>query len=225
MGENDNDSLTRVLIVAGYASVRAGLTALLADAPGIAALGTAEDVNDALARLIADLRPDALLFDASGDNTDSASLTALLPTLANDGPPLVVLSDRPERDMMRLAAAELPGWACLRRDADAPQIIGAVRAAAAGLVALDRTLALPNAIPAAPRRPNAGEFPGETLTPREIEVLELMATGIPNKIIASRLKISLHTAKFHVAQILGKLNAESRTEAVTVGARRGYVTL
>lgn len=221
---SEDDSITRVLIVAGYASVRAGLTALLSDAPGITALGTAEDVNDALARLIADMRPDALLFDASGDNTDAASLNRLLPLLVSDGPPLVVLSDEPERDMTRLSTAEIPGWGCLRRDADAPQIVGAIRAAAAGLIALDRTLALP-AAPAAPRRPNADEFPGENLTPREIEVLELMATGLPNKVIASRLKISLHTAKFHVAQILGKLNAESRTEAVTIGARRGYVTL
>jgi DNA-binding NarL/FixJ family response regulator len=222
----DNSEQTRVLIVAGYASVRAGLMALLADAPGIIALGAAEDVNDGLARLIADLRPDALLFDASGDNTDATSLTQLLPLLANDGPPLIVLSDRPERDRERLANADLPGWACLRRDADAPQIIGGVRAAAAGLVALDRALALPPPPPASSiRRPNADEFPGETLTPREIEVMELMSLGLPNKVIATRLKISLHTAKFHVAQILAKLNAESRTEAVTIGARRGYVTL
>jgi DNA-binding NarL/FixJ family response regulator len=55
--------------------------------------------------------------------------------------------------------------------------------------------------------------------------MELMSLGLPNKVIATRLKISLHTAKFHVAQILAKLNAESRTEAVTIGARRGYVTL
>jgi DNA-binding CsgD family transcriptional regulator len=58
-----------------------------------------------------------------------------------------------------------------------------------------------------------------------MEVLQLMAHGLPNKRIAARLGISLHTAKFHVAQILAKLDAGSRTEAVTRGARRGYVTL
>ena len=223
----DENNTTRALIIAGYASMRAGLQALLADAPGVEALGAAEDVNDALARLIADLRPDALLFDSSGDGPDEDSLSLLLPMLAQDGPPLVVLSACPERDMTRLIKAELPGWACLRRDADAPQIIGAVRAAASGLVALDRTLALPIAAPAATpvRRPFVDAPPGETLTAREIEVLDLVALGLPNKVIATRLKISLHTAKFHVAQILGKLNAESRTEAVTIGARRGYVTL
>ena len=66
---------------------------------------------------------------------------------------------------------------------------------------------------------------GETLTVRETEVLQLVAQGLPNKIIASRLGISLHTVKFHVAAILAKLNASSRTEAVTLGARRGYVVL
>ena len=221
----DENNVTRVLIIAGYASMRAGLQALLTDAPGVEALGTADDVNDTLARLIADLRPDALLFDASGDEAEDDSLSRLLPLLAQDGPPLVVLSERPERDLLRLTTAELPGWACLRRDADAPQIIGAVRAAASGLVALDRTLALPRATPAPVRRPSPDEPKGDVLTPREIEVLDLVALGLPNKVIASRLKISLHTAKFHVAQILGKLNAESRTEAVTIGARRGYVTL
>jgi DNA-binding NarL/FixJ family response regulator len=67
--------------------------------------------------------------------------------------------------------------------------------------------------------------PGETLTAREIQVLQLMAQGLPNKIIAARLGISLHTAKFHVASILSKLGAASRTEAVTLGARHGFVAL
>lgn len=56
-------------------------------------------------------------------------------------------------------------------------------------------------------------------------MLQLMAQGLPNKIIASRLGISLHTVKFHVASVLAKLDATSRTEAVTLGVRRGYVLL
>jgi DNA-binding NarL/FixJ family response regulator len=69
---------------------------------------------------------------------------------------------------------------------------------------------------------------GETeagLTPREIEVLAAMADGASNKMIARRLGISFHTVKFHVASILAKLDAESRTEAVHVAARRGLLTL
>jgi DNA-binding NarL/FixJ family response regulator len=63
------------------------------------------------------------------------------------------------------------------------------------------------------------------LTARELEVLRMMAEGAPNKIIAWRLGISEHTVKFHVASILSRLGASSRTEAVTIGIRRGLVLL
>ena len=64
---------------------------------------------------------------------------------------------------------------------------------------------------------------GEALTPRELEVLRMLADGLGNKEIADRLRISDHTAKFHVAQILAKLGAGSRAEAVAIGMRRGLV--
>jgi DNA-binding NarL/FixJ family response regulator len=65
----------------------------------------------------------------------------------------------------------------------------------------------------------------EALTPRESEVLQMLASGLANKEIAARLTISEHTVKFHVASILGKLGAGSRTEAVSLGIRRGLVLL
>ena len=71
-------------------------------------------------------------------------------------------------------------------------------------------------------RNDAGPAP---LTPRELEVLAAMADGASNKAIARRLGISFHTAKFHVAAILAKLNADSRTEAVTTAAQLGLVML
>jgi two-component system, NarL family, response regulator YdfI len=223
---------TRVLIIAGYASVRAGLHALLAAEPCVQVLGAVEEIGDPLARLLSDLKPDALLLDTSGDDRGDSigCLLPLLPTPDEEmpAPAVVVLGDEPEEDLPRLSEAALPGWGYLWREADGPQIVGAVLAASAGLVVLDRSLSLPTApMPerATPARPVTDEYPGDALTPREIEVLQLMAEGLPNKIIASRLKISLHTAKFHVAQILGKLAATSRTEAVTIGARRGYVML
>ncbi len=74
----------------------------------------------------------------------------------------------------------------------------------------------------APTEPN--EHPvGETLTPRESEVLRMLADGFGNKDIGKKLGISDHTAKFHVAQILAKLGAGSRTEAVAIGMRQGLV--
>ena len=65
----------------------------------------------------------------------------------------------------------------------------------------------------------------ESLTPREIQVLELLAEGLPNKAIADRLGISDQTVKFHVASISGKLGASNRTDAVRRGVRRGLITL
>ena len=125
------------------------------------------------------------------------------------------------------SASDISAWAYLRRDADSVEIAGAMRAVASGLVALDRTLI---GLLTAPSPPVMSLnvtplLPGETLTAREREVLQLMASGLANKQIAGRLSISLHTVKFHVASILAKLSATSRTEAVTQGARRGLVTL
>src|SRR5205823_1424367 len=127
----------------------------------------------------------------------------------------------------QIAASSLPGWAFVLREAESEEIEAAVRAVAAGLIVLDRSLAslLTVAPPAARVVDSTDALPGETLTAREREVLDLMARGLANKNIAARLNISLHTVKFHVASILAKLGASSRTEAVTIGARRGYVVL
>jgi len=70
-----------------------------------------------------------------------------------------------------------------------------------------------------------GEIALEPLTPREIEVLQLLAEGLPNKAIAARLGISDQTVKFHVSAICGKLGAQNRTDAVRRGVRRGLITL
>jgi DNA-binding NarL/FixJ family response regulator len=170
---------------------------------------------------------------AGRDRSGVHALSNLLDLLAVNPAALVIIGDTPEEDLPLLADADLSGFGYLLRQVDGPQIIAAVRAAASGLMVLDRSLPIPQLasagddeeVASVPVLHRAEEMPGETLTPREIEVLQLMAQGLPNKIIAAKLKISLHTAKFHVAQILGKLDAASRTEAVTTGARRGYVTL
>jgi len=93
---------------------------------------------------------------------------------------------------------------------------------AAGLVALH-----PEALDALRRRgpARAASDSAEPLTARELEVLGMLAEGLGNKAIASRLAISSHTAKFHVAAIMGKLGARSRTEAVALAMRRGLVAI
>ncbi len=114
------------------------------------------------------------------------------------------------------------------RDADASEIITTVAAVGGGVMALDRRLG--GSLFAGDRAqtiptPASSLADEETLTAREREVLQLLAQGFPNKIIAQRLKISEHTAKFHVSSIMTKLGAASRTEAVTLAARRGLLIL
>ena len=157
------------------------------------------------------------------DAPSAPALDALTAQRYSDSPRVaVVLSDDVSMPMV-LARAGLRGWACLARDVDADQLDLAVRSAEAGLVLLD----LPNATTslALPASLTATAPLTEPLTARELQVLQLVAQGLPNKGIARRLGISENTAKFHVASLCGKLGASSRTEAVTIAARRGLILL
>jgi DNA-binding CsgD family transcriptional regulator len=110
--------------------------------------------------------------------------------------------------------------AILPADAGAAEILAAIEAAAAGLATIDpRDL---DALMASDGSPVAAEM-ATPLTARELEVLRMLAEGAANKTIAWKLEISEHTVKFHVAQILAKLNAGTRTEAVTLGIRKGLI--
>ena len=111
--------------------------------------------------------------------------------------------------------------AVLRDDATAEELAVAIAAARAGLLTLHPD-ALAGATAARAVAPRGG---AAALTPREIEILEMMAEGMSNRTIAGRLGISSQTVKFHVASILAKLGAASRTEAVTFGVRRGLIVL
>ncbi|MDQ2839874.1 MAG: response regulator transcription factor [Acidobacteriota bacterium] len=116
-----------------------------------------------------------------------------------------------------------PGRAWLPAIVSAAELIAAVRAAAEDLMVLTTAQArrhLPGK-----SQPTARAALVEPLTKRESQVLRMLANGLGNKEIAGQLGISDHTAKFHVAQILAKLGAGSRTEAVTVAIRRGLVPI
>ena len=119
--------------------------------------------------------------------------------------------------------------AVLPIDVSPEQLVAALQAAASGLLVLHpaqvAAQVTANGFASAPARSRELNELAEPLTPRESEVLQMLAGGLVNKEIAAKLAISEHTVKFHVASILGKLGAATRTEAVSVGIRRGLVLL
>ena len=132
----------------------------------------------------------------------------------------IVLADEEDAADLALAGAA----AVLPRDADVETIRAAATLAGRGLrLVPDHTLERLRALAGVEAAPASAEAP--LLTPREREVLVAMADGASNKMIARRLGISFHTAKFHVASILTKLDAETRTEALARAARMGLVML
>jgi DNA-binding NarL/FixJ family response regulator len=196
--------MATVVVSAALPSMRLGLAALLAEHGHVV---VPEDQADDSA---------VYLLDAPSQ----ATLDGLAARRYSDAPrAVVVLTDDPLLTA-QLVQAGLRGWACLGREADAAELDLAVRAAEAGLVLLGLPVAATTLGP-----PAAGRSSPEPLTPRELQVLQLVAQGLPNKSIARALGISENTAKFHVASLSGKLGASSRTEAVTLAARRGLILL
>jgi DNA-binding NarL/FixJ family response regulator len=130
-----------------------------------------------------------------------------------------------------LAAGDLapllrgPVRAILSADASAEELGAALQAVTQGMLVIEPRVAQMLAAAVPVPQSDVDDGTEETLTDREREVLQLVALGLPNKTIATRLSISEHTVKFHVGSILGKLDAGSRTEAVTRAARRGLLTL
>ena len=212
--------MIEILIVAPFASVRAGLRVLLSPFRDMEITGEARDVA-ALRLMLQSRVPDVVLYDAS-----TGALEEVVRLLTEEALPIVALCEN-THDVVMLARSRQRGWSALPQSAGADEIAGGVHAAVAGIIGLDPAYAglLPHD-DELDYLPDAATEDGDPpLTPREREVLQLMTHGLPNKNIAARLNISLSTAKFHVASILTKLDASSRTEAVTIGARRGLVSL
>ena len=236
----------RVCVVSPYPTVRAGLSALVRAQEGWTVIGEmapcamlcASDSSP-----ISDCTdpPDVVLADLD-NSEDSDTIDAWLGALRSQRGVVVLgaaqLSNpnprqhqetlRRLRSMARVVADQGLGFGALQRDATGEEIVAAITAVAGGLLTLDRRLAgdllaTPEHSPAPiPERLAAAEEP---LTARALEALQLLAEGLPNKLIAAQLHISEHTAKFHVSAILLKLGAASRTEAVTLAARRGLLIL
>ncbi len=189
--------------------VRGGLASLLGVEPGFAITGQASVPDDAQSALAS---AEVLLWDVASRATFAARSEVLERT-----PTLALVRDRDEETALELWRAGALG--VLWRSVEGERLFGALRSVASGLSVFEP--AFLRALLAARSTPAEGLL----FTPRETEVLALMAEELSNKLIADRLKISEHTAKFHVNAILNKLDAETRTEAVVSAARRGLLML
>lgn len=139
--------------------------------------------------------------------------------------PVVVLSNRPAV-APRLARRATAAWALLPLDVAPATLDAVVSAVAAGFAVLPaRQAAAVEGLRRDAPDPAGLEPLPEPLTPRERDVLQRLAEGLPNRAIAAALGISDHTVKFHLAAIFGKLGAATRTEAVRIGMRKGLVTI
>ncbi|MCC6313388.1 MAG: response regulator transcription factor [Thermomicrobiales bacterium] len=210
MSEPRAGTLLPIPIVAAYPATRAGLAALLAGDPILRPVAAGPDLaGDPPAAIVVDLT-------APGEPTVD-DLAEAWPAV-----PLVLIGGDPTLDGPGLSDGPV---AYLPADVDGPTLAAAVYAVLAGLIAIDPQVATFARF--AP--PTASELTpasaANPLSPRELEVLRLVADGLPNKAIARELGISEHTVKFHVGSVLGKLGAGSRTEAVTLATRRGLLTV
>jgi len=203
-----------LILVVDDPDARSELAARLAVHSECAVVGTLSSTDD-LAAVAAAAEPDVIVWDL-GDDPERA--LARLSEAQTPGPPILAIVED-DRDGVRALALGAAGL--LSRAADAERLVLAARAALGGLLALDPSVA---GIAGVSRNSHA-DAPVETLTGREREVLMLMAEGLANKLIAGRLGISEHTAKFHVHTILGKLGTQSRTEAVVRAARLGLIAI
>jgi len=196
----------RVVVVAGDPLVRAGLTALLEGQPTLEVVAQLSPQEAAESLDI--YQPAAAIWAASDD--EEALVGIHIPVLS------LVAGQTAAAQSWSAGARGL-----LLRDASGPALAAAIAAMVHGQAVLDPSLL--GAIRPAPSA--ALESLPEAMTPREVEVLRLLAEGLPNKTIADRLGVTEHTVKFHVNAIMGKLAAQSRTDAVIRATRLGLITL
>lgn len=209
---SDRDEV-RVLIIAGDPLARAGLAALLANQPECRVVGQASP-TDELKPLLAAFQPDAIVWDWGWSGAASPESFA---ALSEEGAaPVVILGDESQFQ----AAWSLGAPGVVGRTLDGAQLAAALRAVVNGLAVID-----PSFLPALTAPARSGAPLVEPLTERELDVLRRMAEGMPNKLIARDLGISEHTVKYHVNAILGKLGAQSRTDAVVRATRAGLILL
>lgn len=210
--------MVRILLADDHPIVREGLQALLETQADFEVVAEAANGEEAL-RLAGELQPDVILLDLEMPIMDGVEATRRLhqlqPTIR------IIVFTAFDNDERIIHAVQAGAVGYLLKDAPRKEIFDAIRVAMEGGSLLQPVVA--SKLLRHMEQQHA--LPHEVLTERELEVLHLLAQGMPNKEIAAHLVISERTAKFHVSSIMGKLGASNRTEALSLAAQRGLIRL
>ena len=212
-----------IVVADDHEVVRAGFAALLDTQPDFAVLGTASD-GAAAVLACRELKPDVVLMDVRMPGIDGIEATRQL--ASDSSPPRVLILTTFDLDEYVFDALRAGASGFLLKDATAERLFEAVRVVAAGEALLAPAVTRRLISEFARIRPPATTAPPGvlgTLTPRETEVLKLVAAGLSNPEIADRLVVTEETVKTHVSRILGKLGLRDRTQAVVAAYESGLV--
>lgn len=212
MAEEAIERPIRVLCVDDHPLVRKGIIAILANEPDIELVAEASNGNEAV-ELFRQHRPDVTLMDLRMPELDGIAAVKTIRSEFANARIIALTSFDGDHDVFRALEAGVCGY--LLKEAVHTEVLNAIRTVHAG-----QTLMSPEV-----SERIADYFPQAVLTPREIEVLELVAQGMANKEIAVQLGTASGTVKIHVQNILAKLNAADRTRAVTIALQRGIIQL
>jgi DNA-binding NarL/FixJ family response regulator len=211
------DAPVRVLVADDEPLVRSGLRLILDAEPGLEVVGEAGDGAQAV-QLARSLRPDVVCMDVRMPGVDGLRATELVLRLPD--PPRVLVVTTFEHDGYVLDALTAGASGFLLKRAGADEMVQAVRTVAVG-----QSLLYPEALRDLVRTRPRAVAGAPALTPREREVLGLVAQGMTNAEIATALVVGVETVRTHVASVLAKLQARDRTQAVVLGYRAGLVEL
>lgn len=209
-----------VLLADDHRMIRSGIRGFLELDPEMSIVGEAADGAEAL-NLTHTLKPDVLVLDIQMPHKTGIDVTRELRAEGNDVAILIVSAYDDQPFVIQALRAGANGY--VLKTAEATELIEAVRSVREGRLALDKQL-MSDIVLGIANLPLPGEDRvGESLTPRELEVLTLIAQAYTNKAIAARLGISDRTVQGHIANIFAKLKAQSRTDAVMIGLRLGLI--
>ncbi|MEM1393895.1 MAG: response regulator transcription factor [Cyanobacteria bacterium P01_H01_bin.150] len=213
-----NSPIYTVIVIAVSPVIRMGLSAMLDDNSKLTVVKSGSDI-DSLTDEIIELRPDIVLLDWNSSDFESISLSQQFFSAT-----IILLNELEDIDFGAILNAGVKG--ILLQTSSESEIIAAVKAVASGLVVLHPEIIDNLQLQKSANFQQQADIKSiQTLTPREIEILQMLTPGLSNKVIAKQLNISDHTVKFHISSIFQKLNVSTRTEAVAVGVRLGLIML